>query len=177
MLFRSPRCNSYNFTQPIVVSTATKIDLTDCGSVNWANITFELKADLVVFVKNFSMNGSMAVRTRNATGDETRHTLHIVALPATGQSVCVGGTGGNITFDTGTWSQADIDGKLRTKVLLYSAGTTTLSSKLTSTFNGQIYGCTVVASSGIDMVFAKAGRDLTDTLWDLSLSSVRDITR
>lgn len=171
------RCSSYNFTKPIVISTATKIDLTDCASVTWANITLELKADVVVFVKNFGMNGSMAVKTVNAPGDETRHTLYLVALPASGQTDCTPGKGGNITFSTPGWSQLDADGKLRTKVMLYSAGKTTLSSKPAGTLNGQIYGCDVEAASGVNIVFAKAGRDFTDTLWDLGLGSVRDITR
>ncbi len=171
------RCNSYNFTAPIVITTATKIDLTDCSSLTWAGITFDLKADVVVFVKNFTLNGPMKVRTLNAAGDESRHTLYIVALPASGQTDCSAGTGGNITFSTGNWSQLDADGKLRTKVMLYSAGKTTLSSKPTGTLNGQMYGCEVEAASGVDMIFAKAGRDFTDTLWDLGLASVRDITR
>lgn len=170
------RCNSYNFTTPITITTATKIDLTDCPSVTWAGLTLNLKADVVVFVKGFTKNGDMTVRTVNAPGDHTRRTLYIVALPTAGQTECGPGKGGNITFSTAGWSQLDADGQLRTKVMLYSAGKTTLSSKPSGTLNGQMYGCEVEAASGVNMIFAKAGRDLTDSLWDLELASVRDIT-
>ena len=176
----SGKCDISDFTAPIVISTPTKVDLTACPSVTWGRgLEFVLKSDLVVFVKGLTQNGSntMKVRTANASGDETRHTLYIVALPESGQTECVAGKGGNITFATGGWSQFDADLKIRTKVLLYSAGKTTLSSKPSSTFSGQLYGCEVDAASGIDMVFAKAGRDFTDTLWDLEVGSVRDITR
>lgn len=170
------RCNSYNFTSPILISTATKLDLTDCASVTWAGLTLELKADLVVFVKGFTKNGNMTVRTVNAPGNEARHTLYIVALPTAGQTDCASGKGGNITFSTSGWSQLDADGALRTKVMLYSAGKTTLSSKPSGILNGQMYGCEVDTASGVNMIFTKAGRDLTDSLWDLELGSVRDIT-
>lgn len=171
------RCNSYNFTNPIVISTATKLDLTDCASVTWAGLTLELKADLVVFVKGFTKNGDMTVRTVNAPGNEARHTLYIVALPTAGQTACAAGQGGNITFSTSGWNQLDSDGALRTKVMLYSAGRTKLSSKPSGVLNGQMYGCEVDTASGVNMIFTKAGRDLTDSLWDLELGSVRDITR
>ena len=170
------RCTPYNFKTPIVISTATKVDLTDCPTVSWAGLTLHLKADLVVFVNDFTKNGDMTVRTVNAPGDESRHTLYIVALPTAGQTKCAAGQGGDITFQSNGWNQRDGDSQLRTKVMLYSAGKTKLSSEPSGTFNGQLYGCEVEVSSGIEMIFAKAGRDLSNSLWDLSLASVRDIT-
>ena len=95
----SGKCDISDFTAPIVISTPTKVDLTACPSVTWGRgLEFVLKSDLVVFVKGLTQNGSntMKVRTANASGDETRHTLYIVALPESGQTECVAGKGGNI---------------------------------------------------------------------------------
>ena len=170
------RCDAYNYSQPLVISTPTKVDLTDCATWTVGHINIVLNADLVIFTKNAVKNGSWTVRTGNAPGDEKRHTLYIIALPDAEQTGCVANTGKSITWSTNGWSQLDTDGKLRSKVVLYSSGKTTLSSKPTGTFNGQLYGCEVSAQSGIDMIFAKGGEDYTNTLWDLRVGAMRDIT-
>lgn len=170
------RCNAYNYSQPLVISTPTKVDLTDCATWTVGHINIVLNADLVIFTKNAVKNGSWTVRTGNAPGDEKRHTLYIIALPDAGQTGCAAKKGKSITWSTNGWSQLDTDGKLRSKVVLYSSGKTTLSSKPSGTFNGQLYGCEVSAQSGIDMIFAKGGEDYTNTLWDLRLGAMRDIT-
>ena len=121
----------------------------------------------------------MLFRSLNAVGDETRHSLYIVALPADTQTSCAASGGGDIDFPTPTWNQQDVrDGQIRTKVMLYSAGTMSLKMNPTTAgmFNGQLYGCKIDVPPGITMTFTQAGKDLTDTLWDLSLGSVRDIT-
>lgn len=177
------RCSAYDYTGPVRVMSDTQVDLTDCSSWSVQKLRLELHADLVIFVRDLQKAGSISVVSGNQPGDETRHTLYIVALPAVGQTQCAAWNDSNsnsapgINFNEGTWNQRDAsDGAIRTKVLLYSATVVNLRQQLSSTFSGQVYGCATQVMNNTQMVFAQAGTDLTQTLWDLKLASVRDIT-
>ena len=127
----------------------TRVDLTGCAPWSVQNLVIELNADLVVFVSDLRKVGDMTVFSGNAPGDETRHTLYLVAPPRSGQVICDAWTNTTaidaapgINFNTSGWSQKDpSDGKIRTKVLLYSASVINLRSALSNSFSGQIYGC------------------------------------
>ena len=172
---REYSCSIGEWTGPVKVTVDTSVDITACPNVDVRNLDLELQADLVLFVRSFSKTDSIKIRTGNKPGDERRRSLYIVVIPEGSAGVCDSRAGG-ITVTNPMWDQRDSDGNIRTKVLLFTPGTVYFTDRTNYPFNGQIYGCKVQSDSGITMQFAQVGKDATNTLWDLELASVRDIT-
>lgn len=166
----------YKKASPVVVNVPTIVDVTECDIWKQRDLHIKLNADLVIYANSILKGGSWSVTSGNSEDDDTRHTLYLISAPVDGQDSCLPGSGKTVVFEESGWSQYDNGdpARLRTKIAIYGAGSVEFHNELSNPMLGQIYGCTV--NTRVNLKFAKAGPDLTDTLWDLGIGSVRDIT-
>jgi|GEM_PF-3482478 len=175
-------CSAYAYNKVIEVNAPTIFDLSECDLKKSAGtLTFSLKADAAIYVKSFTnSSGTIKVVNGDDASSTRRYSLMIIARPKANQDTCIGATSAStqsrIVLSSGTLDQKDATGKVRTKVLLYSAGWTEVNSINMDSFYGQVYGCTVYVPTTQNFRFSKVGEDLFNDLRDLHTRWVRDIT-
>lgn len=180
-MMSSKTCTAYNFTKTLVIEKPTFIDLTECNFTKSAgNLNIVLKADAVIYTNGFTNSSGALNITNGMPADSTkRFTLYMMAQPTSGQNTCVDLPTDQPRFNlpSGSWSQVDATGKVRTKVLMYSAGETKVNGISLDSFYGQIYGCTVNVPTTKKFRYARVGDDVQNNLLDLNTILIRDITQ
>lgn len=162
------------WTTPLTITNDTVFNTmgaSECPSgltLGGSPMKIVLNADAVIFVKKFTQNGAIEVRS----GDGQEHDLYIIhPWPAT-QTVCPSSpSGDNITLSSGAWTQPDN----KTRVMLYSSQGVNVTTN--PTIRGQLYGCNVQAATGTKLIFAAVGAaSAPPDLSGLELTHIRDVT-
>ncbi len=175
-------CNGIGLQGTLVINQDTFIDGTNCSGVtfNYGSLNVELNADAVLYVNDFSSSINVNIIAGTNSSLTNRHTLYVMVAPSNDPSkhTCspIPSGVGNLRLSTGTWDTSAKNGRLSTKIMLYSAGVTNLTLTNSNVTSGQVYGCQVLFPSSFTMTYAKSGPELNENLLDLRTAWSRDIT-
>ncbi|WP_435299993.1 polymer-forming cytoskeletal protein [Timonella sp. A28] len=181
-IFQGSNCGSIGLQGTLVINENTFMDGTDCPGLTfgYGNLTIELNADAVLYVKSFSSSINVNIVAGPNASTDNRHTLYIMVAPHDDPSrhTCkpIPGNVGSLRLATGTWDTSPKNGRLGTKLMLYSAGEAKLTLTNSNVTSGQIYGCKVSFPSSFTMTYAKSGPEANNNLLDLKELWTRDIT-
>ncbi|WP_062073076.1 TadE/TadG family type IV pilus assembly protein [Demequina sediminicola] len=145
----------------ITITTNTRIDTTgECNEVvlgNYAGITFNLGADLVIFGDKITQNGNVTI---NSTDGED-HSIYFVVPAEDSFTGCVppsqeGTLDTLIRFSSGNWVQDD-----KTAALFYTTEKLVVG-RSNFELGGQLYSCSNQMANGLELTFRRVGEQSSD---------------